>query len=79
MFAGGSFAFVQSFTDYSMSLFLARPGSQPITVTILSFLDFGFAPTLAAVAVLTMVVPMVLIVVVQRFFRVGEFLYESHR
>ena len=75
VFAGGSFAFVQSFTDYSMSLFLARPGSQPITVTILSFLDFGFAPTLAAVAVLTMVVPMVLIVVVQRFFHVGEFLH----
>ena len=77
VFAGGSFAFVQSFTDYSISLFLARPGSQPITVTILSFLEFGFAPTLAAVAVLTLVVPIVLIGIVQRFFNVGEFLYEA--
>jgi putative spermidine/putrescine transport system permease protein len=77
VFAGASFAFVQSFTDYSISLFLARPGSQPITVTILSFLEFGFAPTLAAVAVLTMAVPMVLIGVVQRFFNVGEFIYEN--
>jgi putative spermidine/putrescine transport system permease protein len=77
VFAGASFAFVQSFTDYSISLFLARPGSQPITVTILSFLEFGFAPTLAAVAVLTMVTPMVLIGVVQRFFGIGEFLYET--
>ena len=77
VFAGASFAFVQSFTDYSISLFLARPGSQPITVTILSFLEFGFAPTLAAVAVLTMIVPIVLIGAVQRFFRVGEFLYET--
>jgi len=77
VFAGASFAFVQSFTDYSISLFLARPGSQPITVTILSFLEFGFAPTLAAVAVLTMIVPIVLIGAVQRFFRVGDFLYET--
>ena len=77
VFAGASFAFVQSFTDYSISLFLARPGSQPITVTILSFLEFGFAPTLAAVAVLTMVVPMLLIGAVQHFFRVGDFLYET--
>jgi hypothetical protein len=46
-------------------------------VTILSFLEFGFAPTLAAVAVLTMVTPMVLIGVVQRFFGIGEFLYET--
>ena len=77
VFAGASFAFVQSFTDYSISLFLARPGSQPITVTILSFLEYGFAPTLAAVAVLTLVVPMVLIGLVQRFFGIGEFLYDT--
>jgi putative spermidine/putrescine transport system permease protein len=77
VFAGGSFAFVQSFTDYSISLFLARPGSQPITVTILSFLEFGFAPTLAAVAVMTLIVPTVLIGVVQRLFGVGDFLYEA--
>jgi putative spermidine/putrescine transport system permease protein len=76
VFAGASFAFVQSFTDYSISLFLARPGSQPVTVTILSFLEFGFAPTLAAVAVMTLIVPMVLIGAVQRFFHIGEFLYE---
>ena len=77
VFAGASFAFVQSFTDYSISLFLARPGSQPITVTILSFLEFGFAPTLAAVAVMTLIVPTVLIGIVQRLFGVGEFLYEA--
>lgn len=77
VFAGASFAFVQSFTDYSISLFLARPGSQPITVTILSFLEFGFAPTLAAVAVMTLIVPTILIGVVQRVFGVGEFLYQA--
>jgi putative spermidine/putrescine transport system permease protein len=75
VFAGAVFAFIQSFTDYSVSLFLSRAGMQPISVTILSFLQFGFAPTLAAVAVLTLLVPLALIGVVQRFFRIGDFIY----
>jgi putative spermidine/putrescine transport system permease protein len=75
VFAGAVFAFVQSFTDYSISLFLSRPGTEPVTVAILSFLDYGFAPTLAAVAAFTLAVPLVLIAVVQRVFRIGDFLY----
>jgi putative spermidine/putrescine transport system permease protein len=75
VFAGAVFAFIHSFTDYSISLFLSRPGLQPVTITILSFLEYGFAPTLAAVAALTLVVPLVLIGIVQRVFRIGDFLY----
>ncbi len=75
LFAGAVFAFIQSFTDYSMSLFLAAPSIKPISVTILGYLEFGFTPTLAAVAVLTLIVPAALILVVQRFFRIGDFIY----
>ena len=75
VFAGGVFAFIQSFTDYSVSLFLSRPGTEPVSITILGALEFGFTPTLAAVAVLTLAVPLVLILAVQRFFRVGDFIY----
>lgn len=75
VFAGAVFAFIHSFTDYSISLFLARPGTEPVTITILSFLEYGFAPTLAAVAALTLVVPLVLIAIVQRVFRIGDFIY----
>lgn len=75
IFAGAVFAFIHSFTDYSVSLFLSRPGAQPITVTILGFLEYGFAPTLAAVAIVTLLVPLVLIMAVQRFFRIGDFIY----
>ena len=58
---------------------LAREATygEAVTVTILSFLEFGFAPTLAAVAVMTLIVPTVLIGVVQRLFGVGDFLYEA--
>ena len=37
VFAGAAFAFVQSFTDYSMSLFLTNASARPITITILNY------------------------------------------
>jgi putative spermidine/putrescine transport system permease protein len=77
VFAGAVFAFIQSFTDYSVSLFLSRPGASTISVAILGFLDYGFTPTLASVAVITLVVPLVLIGVVQHYFRVGDFIFGS--
>ena len=73
--AGAVFAFVHSFTDVNLSIFLARPGEVPITVKILGFLEFGFAPTLAAVSVLTLVIPLVLVAVIQRLTGLGEFIY----
>jgi putative spermidine/putrescine transport system permease protein len=73
--AGAVFAFIHSFTDVNLSLFLVRPGEMPINVKILGFLEFGFAPTLAAVSVLTIVIPLVLVVAVQRLTGLGDFLY----
>ena len=73
--AGAVFAFVHSFTDVNLSLFLGRPGEQPITVKILGFLEFGFAPTLAAVSVITLLLPLVLVAIVQRVSGLGDFLY----
>ena len=52
-----------------------RHECHPISVTILDFLEFGFTPALAAVAVLTLVMPAMLILVMQRFFRIGDFNY----
>ena len=79
VFAGMAFSFVHSFTDVNLSLFLASPGERPVTVTILAFLEFGFAPTLAAVSMISLFIPLVLIAVVQRFVPIGDFLYASER
>jgi putative spermidine/putrescine transport system permease protein len=73
--AGAVFAFIHSFTDVNLSLFLASPGEQPVTVKILGFLEFGFAPTLAAVSVITLLLPLLLVAVVQRASGLGDFLY----
>jgi putative spermidine/putrescine transport system permease protein len=75
VFAGLAFAFIHSFTDVNLSIFLAKAGQRPVTVAILAFLEFGFAPTLAALSMLTLVIPLVLIAALGRFVGLGEFLY----
>jgi putative spermidine/putrescine transport system permease protein len=77
--AGMVFAFIHSFTDVNLSLFLVRPGQQPITVKILGFLEFGFAPTLAAISVITLIVPLVLVGVVQYLTGLGDFIYGERK
>ncbi len=77
--AGAVFAFIHSFTDVNLSLFLVRPGQQPVTVKILGFLEYGFAPTLAAVSVITLVLPLILVAVVERLTGLGDFVYGGRR
>jgi putative spermidine/putrescine transport system permease protein len=73
--AGALFAFIHSFTDINLSLFLARPGATPVTVKILGCLEFGFAPTLAAVSAVTLLIPLLVVLAVQRTVRLGDFIY----
>jgi len=73
--AGAVFSFIHSFSDVNVSLFISRPGQMPVSVKILGFLEFGFAPTLAAVAILTMIIPLVLIIAIERFGGLGDFIY----
>lgn len=77
IFAGMAFAFIHSFTDVNLSLFIAKPGERPITVTILSFLEFGFTPTLAALSIISLVIPMLLVAVLGRFVGIANFLFEE--
>lgn len=75
VFAGMIFAFIHSFDDVNLSLFIARPGERPLTVAILGFLEFGFAPTLAAVSILSLLIPLALVALFGRFVGIGTFLY----
>jgi len=66
-FTGGFvFAFIHSFTDVNTSLFLSRPLEQPVTIMILGSLQYGFVPTIAAVAMLTIAVPLVAVAILER-------------
>lgn len=77
IYAGMAFAFIHSFTDINLSLFIAKPAERPITVTILSFLEFGFTPTLAALSIISLIIPMLLMAILGRFVGVGNFLFEE--
>lgn len=66
------FCFIHSFTDVNTSLFIASPQEQPITVKILSSMQYGFEPTLAAVSVITIVVPLCAVAIIERLGGFGQ-------
>jgi hypothetical protein len=43
------------------------------------FLEFGFAPTLAAVSVITLLLPLILVAIIERVSGLGDFIYGRSR
>jgi putative spermidine/putrescine transport system permease protein len=76
--AGMIFAFISSFDDINLALFVARPGQQPLTVQIMQFLEYGFSPTLAALSILSLLVPLALVALFGRLVGIGSFIYQDH-
>jgi putative spermidine/putrescine transport system permease protein len=76
MGAGAIFAFISSFDDVNLSLFVASPRERPLTVQIMQFLEFGFSPTLAALSIISMLVPLALVAVFGRYVGIGGFLQD---
>jgi putative spermidine/putrescine transport system permease protein len=57
VFAGGVFAFIVSYNNVPVSLFLIRPGGgTTLPMRIFQNLEYGFTPDLAAIAVIQMLV-----------------------
>lgn len=66
--SGAIFAFIISFGDINLSLFLSGPELSTIPVNILSQIQWGGDPTIAAASSLQILVVGVLLAVVQRLF-----------
>lgn len=64
--AGSVFAFVTSFDNVSISLFLTRPTSTTLPVRILSAIDYSWDPSIAAVSTVSVIVGLLLMVVLAR-------------
>jgi putative spermidine/putrescine transport system permease protein len=79
VFAGFVFAFIVSFNDVPISLFLGRPGNVPIPIAILNQVESRFDPAVSAVAVISIAVVLMLIAVGERLARVSEFIYQQER
>jgi putative spermidine/putrescine transport system permease protein len=76
--AGMIFAFISSFDDINLALFVARPGQTPLTVQIMQFLEYGFSPTLAALSIISLLVPLALVALFGRLVGIGNFIYQDH-
>jgi ABC-type spermidine/putrescine transport system permease subunit II len=69
LLSGAIFAFIISFSDINLALFLSGPRSTSLPVHLFSQLQWQGDPTLAAASTLQIVVIGLLIFVVQRVFR----------
>lgn len=66
IFAGAVFAFVSSFTNFPVSLFLSIGSAKPIPIWIYEFIVSGHDPLLAALSVVLVLLTVVLIVFLER-------------
>jgi putative spermidine/putrescine transport system permease protein len=70
--AGGLFAFVFSFENLELALFLTSPGVTTLPVAVLQYLEYHIDPLVSAVAVVQTVAIAILLLVLDRFMRLGR-------
>jgi putative spermidine/putrescine transport system permease protein len=70
--AAGLFAFIASFGNLEMALFLVAPGVTTLPVAVLQYLEYHIDPLVASVAVAQMVLVGMVLVVLDQFVRLGQ-------
>jgi putative spermidine/putrescine transport system permease protein len=70
--AGGLFAFIISFENLELALFLTSPGVTTLPVAVLLYLEYHIDPLIAAVAVAQMIGVGALLLLLDRFVRLGR-------
>jgi putative spermidine/putrescine transport system permease protein len=70
--AASLFAFITSFGNLELALFLVAPGVTTLPVAILEYLEYHIDPLVAAVAVAQMVLIGGLLLILDRFVRLGQ-------
>ncbi len=79
IFAGSLFAFITSFNNVELSLFLVTRQDTPIPIAILQYMDYEYSPVLAAVAVLTVVPVLITVAIAAKFVRLTSFIYDGRK
>jgi putative spermidine/putrescine transport system permease protein len=70
--AAALFAFVISFENLELALFLTGPGVTTLPVAVLQYLEYHIDPLVSAVAVAQIVVVAALLLLLDRFVRLGQ-------
>jgi putative spermidine/putrescine transport system permease protein len=66
VFSGFFYAFILSFGDVPVSVFLARPATQPLPVEIFQTLQFDFDPAVLSISTVVVAFSVVLILLLRR-------------
>lgn len=70
--ASALFAFIFSFENLELALFLTSPGVTTLPVAVLQYLEYHIDPLVSAVAVAQIVAVAALLLVLDRFVRLGQ-------
>lgn len=75
LFSGMTFAFIISFNNIPLSIFLVRPGETTLPITVINYLEYSLDPVLAAVNVASLIFILGVIFI---FEKVGGFSAQIH-
>ena len=71
--AGALFAFITSFDQFPVSLFLVAPGQETLPIAMFNYLRFDFDGTIAAASTVSIALAIVLVLVVERSVGLGDY------
>lgn len=75
MFAGALFAFIMSFNNVELSLFLTTRDANTLPIQLLQYMDYEYSPTLACVAVTSVLGICTIAGIASRFTHLTEFIH----
>jgi putative spermidine/putrescine transport system permease protein len=70
-----TFAFIISFNNIPLSVFLVRPGETTLPITVINYLEYSLDPVMAAVNVASMAF---ILIVIFSFEKLGGFSAQLH-
>ncbi|MBD9489975.1 ABC transporter permease [Ensifer sp. ENS11] len=73
--SGVTFAFIISFNNIPLSVFLVRPGDTTLPITVINYLEYSLDPVMAAVNVASMIF---ILAVIFLFEKIGGFSAQLH-
>ncbi len=59
-------AFINSFNNYPISMFLTGPGINTLPIAILDFVEYNYDPTVSAISVLLMAMTLIIMLIVEK-------------
>lgn len=71
--AGGMFAFITSFDQFPISLFLVEPGQETLPIAMFNYLRFDFDGTIAAASTVSIVLAILLVLVIEGSVGLGDY------